>query len=121
MRFPNHHKGRGVFSNLTLYSLQSKDLGVVDAMPKVLQREADQGLEAGEEWARAHPHRSLQYGSHTQEEENGKRGSQVSLLYNMNGVMEYCTSNHGSYPWSFLTLGTLGSAAGTSLKGCEDP
>lgn len=45
----------------------------------------------------------------------------MSLLYNMNGVMEYCTCPHGSYSWSFLALGISGSAAGTSLKGCEDP
>lgn len=121
MRFPSHHKDRKVFSNLTLYSLQSKGLGVFDAMPKPLQTEADPHPEAGEEWAWTHPHRNQQYGSHTQEEENGKQGNQMSLLYNINGVMEYCTSPHESYSWSFLALGTSGSAAGTSLKGCKDP
>lgn len=41
MREPGNHKDREVFSNLTLYSLQSKDLGVLDTIPKPLQTEAD--------------------------------------------------------------------------------
>jgi hypothetical protein len=63
----------------------------------------------------------LQDDSHTQEEENGKwRESGIPLMqYGWGNGIPHLTL-YRSYSWSFLTPGTSGSAAGTSLKGSED-
>lgn len=97
MRKPGNHQDREVFSNLTLYNLQSKDLGVLDTIPKPLQAEADPrsadfaGSRLGMGLCLPPMGGCSMAATPRRRRRMGNTGSQVSRLYNMDGVMEYCT------------------------------